>query len=517
MRPSFTNRGSPSCRNWRFKTWIPAVVVSMATFILAMDVALIPVALPTINQDLHPTFEQTQWIVSAYNLTDMGSLLASGPLADRYGRRRVMTFGLTVLLVGYLVCGLSDGPLLLLVGRAIEGVGAGAVLTPGVAILSHEFRGKERGTAFAMWGVAIGFGTAVGPVISGFWVDAISWRWIFLMNVPVVVALAVATLLWLSESHGDTKSQFDWGGLLVGVGAVSSLAFAITEGAGRGWGSPVIVTAFSATGGLIVLFVQIEINHKFPIFDLSVFRIRAFTAAHILIAASSLSYWPLLVFVPLFLSGALHYQSWQIGLMLLPLTLPLLLLPPMSARLVRALGARRVLSAGIGLVCLGTAAMLGLREVIGEHTALFCGLLMAGIGSGLINVEMSSLAIAASPPSRVGMAAGVNMAFRHGMFAIGVAIIGAIWADGLHTDLGRCVVTSSAHVSTSGPLAPSELSSFTQFVAIWMTTQNHDCQYVQVSSAYSVALAAQCVVALVGTVSMLWLLRDLTPPSSNAR
>jgi len=211
------------------KKWWTLVVVCAATFMLLLDVTIVIVALPEIQRGLHASFTDVQWVIDAYALTLAALLLTSGSLADRYGRRRLFTVGLSVFTLGSLLCGVSQSPLMLILSRSAQGVGGAILFATSLALLAQSFHGKERGVAFGAWGAITGVATGLGPILGGAITNGISWRGIFLVNLPIGIAALAVTRWKVDESKTPDASRPDWAGFAVLTAGLLSLVYATTR------------------------------------------------------------------------------------------------------------------------------------------------------------------------------------------------------------------------------------------------------------------------------------------------
>ena len=416
--------------------WPTLAVAALGSFLVIMDVTVVAIALPSIEHDLETSFAEMQWIINAYNIAYTSVLIAVGAIADWFGRRRVMVIGLALFGLMSLVVGLAETPMALILGRVAQGLSASAMLILGVALISNAFPGPERAQAFAFWGVSIGFGAAFGPIIGGALIDLLSWRWIFLLNVPIVAAL-IALCYWrVEESFDPNAGRFDWPGLFSFTGALALLSFAVIEGGELGWSSTPIVSAFIGSAVLFIVFVAIERSVATPAFDLSLFRIPTFTGVQIVCVLNSITYWVMLVYLPIYFQIMHGMPASAAGLMLLPLTVPLLLAAPLGARLAapERFGVRGLLTFGCALVAAGFVwlAIAPPADVM-MWLVIF---LIIGMGTGMINGELSNVATGVVAPERAGVASGVNITFRHGSFTLAISIVGAILLASISTQLG---------------------------------------------------------------------------------
>ncbi len=222
------------------------VAACVATFMLLIDITVVNVALPEIQRELDASFSDLQWVIDAYALTLAAFLLTAGSAADRIGRRKVFVFGLAVFTVSSLACGLAGSPVALIVSRGFQGVGGAVLFATSLALLAEEFEGRQRGTAFGIWGATIGGAVAVGPLVGGVLTDGLGWEWIFLVNLPVGAAAIALTLARVPESSDPDARSIDIPGVLTFSSALFCLIFAIVRGNAEGWGSTLIVSLFVA-------------------------------------------------------------------------------------------------------------------------------------------------------------------------------------------------------------------------------------------------------------------------------
>src|SRR5712691_4251433 len=219
------------------RKWWTLIAVSVAIFMLLLDITVVNVALPAIQRSLHSSFRDLQWVVNAYSLTLAAFLLTAGALADLLGRRRVFVTGLAVFTVSSALCGVSSSPLMLNLARALQGTGGAMMFATSLALIAQAFHGPERGIAFGVFGGVIGAAVAVGPVVGGVITSGIGWEWIFFVNVPIGVGAVLLTLSQVEESRDPGATGVDWLGLLTFSGSLFLLVFALVQGNEKGWGS----------------------------------------------------------------------------------------------------------------------------------------------------------------------------------------------------------------------------------------------------------------------------------------
>ncbi len=408
--------------------WLTLAVVSAATAMLLLDVTVVNVALPAIRADLDASFAELQWVIDAYALTLAATLLGAGVVADRSGRRRVFAGGLAVFTVCSALCGAAPSAVVLDLARAAQGVGAAAMFAASLALLAEEFQGRERGFALGVWGAITGGALAIGPLVGGLLVDGLSWRWIFLVNLPIGLLLIWLTPRFLSESRDPTPRRLDLAGMVSFGGACFLATYALIRGNAEGWGSPLIVGSFAAAALLAIAFLAIERRAEAPMLPLGLFRIPAFTGTALVAFAQSVALYPLLLFLAIYFQEALRLSATETGLRVLPLTLVLFAIAPISGKLTSRWPLRIPLVTGLVLIgCSLLLFMSGLTPT-SEWTALIPGLLVGGLAVGIISPALAAAMVSVLPVERGGLASGINNTFRQLGIAVGIAGLGAIFS-----------------------------------------------------------------------------------------
>jgi EmrB/QacA subfamily drug resistance transporter len=419
------------------RKWWTLIAVCVATFMLLLDITIVNVALPAIQRNTGAGFDQLQWVVDAYSLALAGLLLAAGSLADELGRRLVFVIGVGIFSFASLLCGLSGDATLLDFARGLQGVGGAAMFATSLALLAQEFQGRERGTAFGVWGATIGGAVAIGPLVGGVLTDGLGWEWIFFVNVPIGIATIVLTQMRVRETRDPTASGVDWLGTALFSGALVALVFALIRGNDEGWGSALIVSLLVGSVVLMVVFVLVELRQESPVLDLTLFRKPTFTGAAIVAFALSASMFAMFLYLTLYLQNILGFSPLDAGLRFLPLSLISFFVAaaagPLSERY-----PKRIFFVG-GLVLVGFAllwmgqAFTGGLTVNNDWTALLGGFIVAGIGIALINPPLAATAVGVVPPQQAGMGSGINTTFRQVGIATGIAGLGAVFQHQVST------------------------------------------------------------------------------------
>jgi EmrB/QacA subfamily drug resistance transporter len=409
------------------RKWWTLAAVSVATFMLLLDITVVNTALPAIEADLGASFTELQWVVDAYTLSLAALVLTAGVLADRLGRRRVFAAGLGIFSVASLLAGLAPDPTFLNLARGLQGVGGAIMFAVSLALIAQEFKpGRERGMAMGVYGATIGVSVAFGPVVGGALVEGIGWESIFFINVPVGIAAIAVTYAKLAESSDPNASRIDWAGLVTFSTSLFLLVFGLLRGNEEGWGSTLIVGLLGGAAALLALFIAIETRVKQPMLPLHLFKKPAFTGVQLAALAVSASMFALFLYLTFYLQGFLGHEPLEAGLRYLPFTIINFFVAAAAGALISKVPARVMLSVGLGLTGVGLLVAGGL-DPADEWTALLGGFLLAGAGVGLINPVIADVAVSVVPKEQSGMAAGINDTFRQVGIAVGIAAWGAIF------------------------------------------------------------------------------------------
>jgi EmrB/QacA subfamily drug resistance transporter len=410
------------------RKWWTLLAVSVATFMLLLDITVVNTALPSIEEDLGASFTELQWVIDAYTLSLAALVLTAGMLADRLGRRRVFAAGLAIFTVASLAAGLAPDPTFLNITRAIQGIGGAIMFAVSLALIAQEFTaGRERGAAMGVYGATIGIAVATGPLVGGALTDSLGWESIFFLNVPIGIAAIAVTYAKLRETRDPNASTIDWAGLVTFSTALFLLVFGLLRGNEEGWGSTTIVSLLAGAGALLALFLAIESRVKEPMLPLHLFRKRAFTGVQLAALGVSASMFALFLYLTFYLQGFLGHSPIEAGLIYLPITVTTFFVSAaMGALIITRVPARVLLFVGLALVGGGLLLMTGL-DASDEWTTLLAGFVISGVGIGLINPVIADVAVSVVPKEQSGMASGINDTFRQVGIAIGIAAWGAIF------------------------------------------------------------------------------------------
>jgi EmrB/QacA subfamily drug resistance transporter len=497
------------------RKWWTLIAVSVAIFMLLLDITVVNVALPDIQRSLHSSFQDLQWVVDAYSLTLAAFLLTAGSLADRLGRRRVFLAGLVVFTASSVVCGLSSSSLMLNLARGVQGTGGAMMFATSLALIAQAFQGKERGTAFGVFGAVTGAAVAVGPLVGGIITSGIGWEWIFFVNLPIGIAAVALTLARVQESRDPEATGVDWLGLITFSGSLFLLVFALVRGNDKGWGSTQIVAFLVLSLVLIVLFLIVERLQERPMLDLALFRRPAFTGANIVAFALSGSIFAMFLYLTLYIQDVLGFSPLQAGLRFLPITLLSFFVAPVAGRLSVRVPIRLLLGVGLLLISVGLVAMTAVDASSG-WTTLIPGFAIAGVGIGLVNPPLASAAIGVVPPERSGMASGINSTFRQVGIATGIAGLGAIFQHSVTQSTSAALnasghaqqILTAAHGQLSTLLESGNVSQIARTLSPSARSALTSSYRVGFTDAFTDILVVAAVLALVGSILAFILVRS---------
>jgi EmrB/QacA subfamily drug resistance transporter len=465
--------------------------------------------LPKIATSLKASFSDIQWVIDAYALTLASVLLTMGTLADRLGRRLMYAIGLSLFALTSLLCALSPSALFLILARGGQGIGGAIMFATALALLAQEFYGRDRGTAFGVWGATIAASAAVGPLLGGGLTEGLGWSSIFYINVPIGIAAAVLAMRKLRESRDPVGKRIDWIGTVTFTAALFVLVLAIIRGNANGWGSTLIVSLFAGSVVLLVAFVVSQFMQENSMFDMSLFRKPAFIGASVTAFAVSSAMFAMFLYLTLFIQTLLGYSPLQTGLRFLPFTVVSFFVAAGTGNLSSRLPLRVLLFVGLAMTGGGLLLMGGLTASSG-WTALLAGSIVAGAGVGLVNPSLASAAIGVVPPQRSGMASGINNTFRQVGIATGIAVLGALFEGRITSKL----TPKLAHTPAAGhaaQIAHAVAAGGTQQVLHSVPARVHAeasaAIHVAFTSAMNEILVVGAVIALVGAVFAMVLVR----------
>jgi EmrB/QacA subfamily drug resistance transporter len=441
-------------------------VVCVATAMLMLDIAVINSALPSVAVDLHASLSGVTWIIDAYTLALAATVLTTGSLADRFGRRRTFKSGLVIFTVSSVVCALSSNIATLDAARAVQGIGGAAMFSTSLALLATAYPDwTQRAKALAIYGATIGGSFAVGPLVGGAMTSWFGWRSVFWLNVPIGLLCVVGALV-VAESRDPHPRRPDWFGQALSAGSMFLLVLALLRGNEIGWGATATVAEFLGAGALGIAFIAVEARIAEPMLPLGLFRDRSFTGIQLAAMGISASLFAIFVYMTFWFQGVAHLSPIQSGAAYMPGTVLSFLVAGASAAMVTRIDSRILLSVGLVLVSGGMA--LGL--LVGGHsswTALLPAQLVAMVGCGIVNPVLSGLVLSTAPKGQEGLAVGVHDTARHAGIALGVAVLGALIPSGaLSTAHGETAFTSGFHHALWVATAVAALGAMATWVLV---------------------------------------------------
>jgi EmrB/QacA subfamily drug resistance transporter len=442
----------------RVRDGMALAALCLAGLMFGLEISSVPVILPTVGSVLRGDFAELQWIMNAYTIACVAVLMATGVLADRFGRRRVFAVSVVAFGLTSLLCGLAPNIGVLVLGRALQGLSGGAMLICDIAILSYQFReGRDRARAFGIWGLFFGFGLGFGPVVGAGLVAISNWRWVLLVHL-FVAALTLALLVpGVRESRDPEAGRLDLRGMATLSLAVLGLAFYITEGPNLGFTAVVELVILGLTGALLVGFVIVETTARRPMFQFALFRIRTFSGALLGCVGMNVSFWPLIIYLPIYLQHGLGYSVSSAAVILLGFTLPTLVLPPVAERLLLSYRAAVVIPLGLYVIGAGFLLLrLGSAAGNANWLTILPGLLVSGVGLGLTSTPVTNTTTGSVPGNRSGMASGIDMSARLVTLAVNISVMGILLSVG---------IARSLRERLSGHLPPQQVHDVAAHVA----------------------------------------------------
>jgi EmrB/QacA subfamily drug resistance transporter len=435
IRPSRARRRDPDT------TMTPAqratlVITGLGLFMIFLDALVVNVALPRIQDDFGAGEAGLQWVVAAYSLGMAAFIMTAATLADIHGRRRVYIVAVLGFTAASVVCGLAQSLAVLNLARGVQGVAAAAVTVASLALVSAAFPDpKAKARAIGIWTAIACTGTAIGPTLGGVLVDTLGWRSVFLVNLPVGVAVALASLRFVAESRDERPRTLDPAGQGLFIVAVAVFAYAVIAGPRAGWLSASSLALFAVAAVATIAFVAWERRVADPMMSLALFRDRTYSLAIVTICAVFFAMYGMLLVTTQYLQNVHGYSPAETGLLLIPYSVTFAIVSPLVGRIVAKAGARRPILFGLATLVAGLVALAaGMGTSI---AAMLLGLGLTALGAAFCLTPITTLAMASVPPERAGMASGIMSAQRAIGSTVGFAVFGSILAGWLGATLDR--------------------------------------------------------------------------------
>ena len=410
------------------RKWFALAVLCLAFFMDILDVAIVNVALPTIQQDLDFSQQNLAWVVSAYALTYGGLLLLGGRVADTIGRRRIFMAGVIVFGASSLVAGLAWSDAVLIAARAFQGVGAAMMTPAALSLLMNTFtEGGDRNKALGIWGAVGASGGTIGVLLGGVFTDTIGWEWIFYLNVPVSALILLVTPVFVTESRAPaTGKGFDIPGAAAITGAVGLLIYGLIDAESAGWSSGQTIALFIASAVLLLSFVAIERRSEAPLMPFSIFKLRSLTGANVGGFALGASVFGMIFIITLYMQQVLGYSPIETGLGWLAMSVAALVSAIVTSQIVTKVGARWPIAVGLTLAAIAFGLLAGVPAQGNYTTDLLPGLLIFGVGLGMAFVAASIGALEGVTERDSGLASGLINTMQQVGGALGVAVLATV-------------------------------------------------------------------------------------------
>jgi EmrB/QacA subfamily drug resistance transporter len=414
------------------RRWLILAVVGAAFFMTILDVAIVNVAIPSIETDLDISRQTVQWVLIAYSITFGGFLLLGGRMADLLGRRRIFVLGLTLFTVASLACGLSkftDSAALLIGARAVQGLGAAIISPAALSIVTTTFReGAERNKALGIWGALGGSGAAAGVLFGGILVKYLGWEWIFFVNVPVAALVLVLAAQLVPESHADVgHRRFDAAGATTVTAGLALFVYAISKAPDDGWTSTRTIVLLVASAVLLAAFLLIELRGRAPLMPIAIFRNRSLSAANVVGFILGMVIFANFFLLTLYVQQVLGWSALRTGVTFLATAGTTVIWAGVSQALVTKVGPRPVMTAG--LLIMGLAVLLYTRIPVDGHywPDLLPSYLIFALGMAFAFIPISIAALAGVAAHEAGLASGLLNTSQQIGGAIGVAVVTTIF------------------------------------------------------------------------------------------
>ncbi|WP_116428180.1 DHA2 family efflux MFS transporter permease subunit [Streptomyces spongiicola] len=511
MRHTKQRTASP----WTRTQVLTIVATGLGLFMVFLDALIANVALPDIQRDFGVGESGLQWVVTAYSIGMAVFIMAGATAADRFGRRLLFVVGVSVFTLASAAAGLAPGLVPMAIARAVQGIGAATVTVTSLALVSAAFSDDdERAKAIGLWTGVASVATALGPTVGGVLTESVSWRAVFMVNVPVGVLVLVMAVRYVAESREKTPRGFDWGGQLLFVVAVGSLAYGLIEGQKAGWTSARILTLLVVGVVGLAFFARYEYRNPNPMMDVRLFRHRAYAVGIATIFSAFFSAYGMLLVVTQYFQNIEEYTPAAAGLLILPFAFNIMLLSPIAGRLAARVGPLPVARTGQPLLVAGLVVIaLGMPVSVAVVAA---GLFLCGAGVALLATPVTALAMSSVPVDRAGMASGIMSAQRAIGSTFGFAVLGsilAVWLGrSLNTDLRDAVPDAAARRTIAdriiqeanphaypaeiGPGRPVPGASLEQRASVAEIATRDFIQGCQVSVGFGAALCAVTMVLL---------------------
>ncbi|HTX68765.1 MAG TPA: MFS transporter, partial [Thermoleophilia bacterium] len=430
------------------RRWWILGILCLSLFLVMMDNTILNVALPTLVRRLHATNTQLQWVTDAYVLVFAGLLLTAGSLSDRFGRRLALGFGLVVFGAGSLASAYSGSPDVLIATRAVMGLGAAFIMPATLSILTNVFPRQELSRAIGLWAGVSGLGIALGPVLGGLLLDHFWWGSIFLVNLPIVIVAVIAGRLLIPESKDPAAPPIDVAGFVLSIAGLGSLIYAIIQAPSSGWTDPLILTMFAAAAVLLAVFVWWELRIDHPMLNIHIFQNRGFTGAAVSVSLVYFAMLGAIFLLTQYLQFIHGYTPLEAGLRTAPFALVMMVFSPIAGQVQPRLGSRVLVTAG--MVVAGTGLYLMSRMTPGTTYPEILGAVgVLGLGMALAMSPATATVMSSVPLENAGVGSAVNDTTREVGGALGIAIMGSVFASAYASGVAVIAARAPAPLGTA--------------------------------------------------------------------
>lgn len=411
-------------------------VASMGCAMTVIDTNIVGVVLPTIAKGLGASFADMEWVIGAYVLCFASLLLPAGSIADKFGRRRVFLFGISLFALASLACGAAPTVTLLNIARAVQGIGSAFLLAPALAVIGHTFREPQaRSRAWAVWGGIMGLTMVLSPLAGGVISTLFGWRWAFLINVPICLFLAMAVLTVIEESQNPKAGKPDYHGISLFVAGMFSLTWAFILAPTSGWFSHQVLARMGAGIWFFLCFAIVERRKQAPMLDIRLFRSMPFIGSVLAMFTYAATAQVMTSLLPLLFQNVEGKTALGAGVAMLPFALAMLVFPMAARRMGKFMSARMLLTCGLTVVGIGN--LVAAEGISSQHVWLgMIGMALLGSGGGILNGETQKAVMGTVPHEQAGMASGISTTSRFSGILLGFAILCAILAGGTRKALG---------------------------------------------------------------------------------
>jgi EmrB/QacA subfamily drug resistance transporter len=425
--------------------WAILITLSLGFFMTLLDLTIVNIAIPNMITALGASLDEILWVVNAYVLVLAVLLITAGRLGDLRGQRNLFIAGVVAFTLASLACGLAPNPTLLIAFRAVQGIGAAMLMPQTMAIIIATFPADRRGTALGIWGAVAGLATVAGPTLGGVLVTYASWRWIFIVNVPIGVIVLAMTFAFIPDTRMEREHKLDLLGVAIATAGLFCLTFALIEGQRYSWNGA-IVALFVAAAVLTVLFLlqQRSRQDAEPLVPFSLFRNRNFSVINVVALLVSVAILAFFLPITIYLQSVLGYSAIKAGLILAPMSLIALVLAPIAGKMSDKIGGKYILMTGLALYGLGAAILTEQSRVDSNWAGFLPAIAVMGLGMGGIWAPMATEAMRGVPMALAGAAAGVNNTLRQVGSVVGSAAVGALLQNQLASTLRDEATTRSA-------------------------------------------------------------------------